>query len=90
MQEIGLTSAKPLEFIRTGHKSQVFEKLKLQVTDGGLVDICKESICIMGMNVPTSLDRRSAGPSGDAADLHRYLKYQRLMEHFNFCLADRH
>lgn len=66
MQEIGLSSAKPLEFIRTGHNSQVFEKLKLQVTDGGLVGICKKGICIMDVNVLTSLDKRSASPSGDA------------------------
>lgn len=35
MQELPLTSAKPLEFVRTGHKRQQFEKLKLQVMGQG-------------------------------------------------------
>lgn len=35
MQELPLTSAKPLEFVRTGHKRQQFEKLKLQIVDQG-------------------------------------------------------
>lgn len=32
MQELGVALAKLLEFVRTGHKRQQFEKLKLQVT----------------------------------------------------------